>query len=220
MGAFSLIVVINLLNSFVVETTVMTEPNKGGKTGSSPGGSSSEQGPDPNVFGPVSRFFIKYIRPDRDLQIGTSKPDKDNLRQVEVEHYIQRKARQRAHYICAPYIIDFDKCGERESAWINWYKCRPFMKEMTKCLDLYTRDEKIFEESKQEYLKERSYYRETGKCFSEDPKTERKLKFWIDSGRKDYTDAKTKCEENGKKFDWVRDHCKFTKGLDIDYSNK
>ena len=39
-------------------------------------------GPDPEKFGPVSRFFINYVRPDRDLQIGTAKPEKDNLRQV------------------------------------------------------------------------------------------------------------------------------------------
>ena len=125
------------------------------------------------------------------------------------------KARQRAHYICAPSIIEFDQCAERDGAWKNWITCRGVMKEMTKCLMLNAADEQIIEQSKQQYLKERSFFRETGKCLSDDPKTERKLKYWIDLGKRDYLAAKEKCERDNLKFDWLRDHCKYTKGFSI-----
>ena len=81
---------------------------------------------------------------------------------------------------------------------------------MNKCLTLYASDDQIVLASKKEYLQERQYFRDTGKCFSDDPKTQRKLKYWIDLGRTDYLKAKSECEQKSVKFDWINDHCKFT----------
>ena len=134
--------------------------------------------------------------------IGVRKRLKKFCLQIEKDLQILKKARLRAHYVCAPDIIQFDECSLRDGSFIGLYTCRRAMKQMNQCLIDVAADRQVIDDCKEEYLRERNFYRAHGTPLKDINREERQVKFWIDKGKKDYSEAKQKFEQTGEAFDW------------------
>ncbi|XP_063306745.1 COX assembly mitochondrial protein homolog [Pelobates fuscus] len=83
------------------------------------------------------------------------------LRHVEKDVLIPKIVREKARVLCSEKVEAFTKCCQ-ESGFLMVVKCREENAALKECLTKYYRDAALFEECKQEYLKEREEYRRTG----------------------------------------------------------
>uniref|UniRef100_A0A8C5QAU9 COX assembly mitochondrial protein n=1 Tax=Leptobrachium leishanense TaxID=445787 RepID=A0A8C5QAU9_9ANUR len=83
------------------------------------------------------------------------------LRHVETDVLIPKMVREKSKVLCAEQVADFTKCCQ-DCGLLMVVKCRKENAALKECLTKQYHDPALFEECKQEYLKEREEYRRTG----------------------------------------------------------
>ncbi|KAK3926966.1 COX assembly mitochondrial protein-like protein [Frankliniella fusca] len=103
-------------------------------------------------------------------------PDDRSLRKVERDILILNMVRDRVHKEkCNAEATSLDKCGG-EAGFLVTFKCRKERDELLECSKRWFHDEGLRSECTEEFLKQRSYYRRTGKpghLYKEEEKTSR-----------------------------------------------
>ena len=117
-----------------------------------------------------------YINPDRaDSEkhvlpkhlgggpMGLGDPDDRKLRRVERDIIILNMVRERVrHEKCKEVGDILDKCGG-EATWTVSWACRKERDDLMECSKQWFHDEGLRQECTEEFLRQRSYYRRTGK---------------------------------------------------------
>nr|XP_015904914.1 COX assembly mitochondrial protein homolog [Parasteatoda tepidariorum] len=94
---------------------------------------------------------------------GLGDPDDTSLRKVEREIMIPTKIREKAKKEkCVAEGEVFSKCCKEASYLMTW-KCKAETKALNACLERWYNDEGLKKECTEEYLRQRSEYRQTGK---------------------------------------------------------
>uniref|UniRef100_A0A803KBH2 COX assembly mitochondrial protein n=1 Tax=Xenopus tropicalis TaxID=8364 RepID=A0A803KBH2_XENTR len=83
------------------------------------------------------------------------------LRHVEKDVLIPKIMREKARVLCSDKVEAFTKCC-KESGLLMVVKCRNENAALKECLTLHYKDPALYEECKQEYLKEREEFQKTG----------------------------------------------------------
>ncbi|KAE8740932.1 hypothetical protein FOCC_FOCC013544 [Frankliniella occidentalis] len=90
-------------------------------------------------------------------------PDDRSLRKVEKDILILNMVRDRVHKEkCSAEAAKLDKCGG-EAGLLVTFKCGKEKDELIECSKRWFHDEGLRNECTEEFLKQRSYYRRTGK---------------------------------------------------------
>ncbi|NP_001084944.1 C-x(9)-C motif containing 1 L homeolog [Xenopus laevis] len=92
--------------------------------------------------------------------MDSANPD-DFLRHVEKDVLIPKIMREKARVLCSDKVEVFTKCCQ-ENGILMPVKCRSENAALKECLIAHYKDPALFEECKQEYLKEREEFRKTG----------------------------------------------------------
>ncbi|XP_051872150.1 COX assembly mitochondrial protein homolog [Pristis pectinata] len=85
----------------------------------------------------------------------------EQLRHVEKDVLIPKMVREKAKELCSDKVEDFTKCCQ-ENGFFMVVKCRQENAALKECLTGHYKDSTLYEECKQEYLKEREEYQRTG----------------------------------------------------------
>ncbi|KAM4687764.1 COX assembly mitochondrial protein homolog [Discoglossus pictus] len=93
--------------------------------------------------------------------MDSGKAEEPDLRHVEKDVLIPKMIREKARVLCADKVEAFSKCC-RESGFLMVVKCRDENAALKECLTEHYKDPSLYEECKQEYLKEREEFRRTG----------------------------------------------------------
>uniref|UniRef100_UPI00398EE1DC COX assembly mitochondrial protein homolog n=1 Tax=Pristiophorus japonicus TaxID=55135 RepID=UPI00398EE1DC len=83
------------------------------------------------------------------------------LRHVEKDVLIPKMVREKAKELCSDKVEAFSKCCQK-SGFLMVIKCREENAALKDCLTDHYNDSTLYEECKQEYLKEREEFRQTG----------------------------------------------------------
>ncbi|XP_051262820.1 COX assembly mitochondrial protein homolog [Dicentrarchus labrax] len=83
------------------------------------------------------------------------------LRHVETDVLIPKMMREKAKEICAEKVEAFNHCC-KESGFLMVLKCREENAALKECLTIHYKDPKFFEECKQEYIREKLEFEQTG----------------------------------------------------------
>ncbi|XP_064597357.1 COX assembly mitochondrial protein homolog [Liolophura sinensis] len=93
---------------------------------------------------------------------GLGDPDDKSLRKVEREILIPQKMKEKARkYKCATEVKEFGDCA-KEKGLLMPFMCRSLAKSLELCLSKWYKDEDFIKECREEYLEERTFYRQTG----------------------------------------------------------
>ncbi|KAH8024628.1 hypothetical protein HPB51_000068 [Rhipicephalus microplus] len=93
---------------------------------------------------------------------GLGDPNDRRLRKVEVEVLIPQKMRDKARdEKCADLVEKFGECSKREGLMLP-FKCRQENNALKACLKKWYEDPEFQHMCREEYLRERSKFRETG----------------------------------------------------------
>ncbi|XP_077086086.1 COX assembly mitochondrial protein homolog [Siphateles boraxobius] len=90
-----------------------------------------------------------------------SKAEEPHLRHVETDVLIPKMMREKAKERCVQNVDAFNRCC-KDAGFFMVFKCREENAAMKECLTLHYQDPAFFEECKQEYLKEKREFQETG----------------------------------------------------------
>ncbi|XP_067858867.1 COX assembly mitochondrial protein homolog [Heptranchias perlo] len=93
--------------------------------------------------------------------MNPSSEEVDLLRHVEKDVLIPKMMREKAKEFCSDKVEAFTKCCQ-ESGFFMVIKCREENAALKECLTDRYKDSALYEECKQEYLKEREEFRQTG----------------------------------------------------------
>ncbi|XP_053570220.1 COX assembly mitochondrial protein homolog [Bombina bombina] len=95
------------------------------------------------------------------VPMDENKADHPFLRHVEKDVLIPKMIREKARELCADKVEAFTSCC-KESGILMVVKCREENAALKECLTDHYKDPALYEECKQEYLKEREEFRRTG----------------------------------------------------------
>ncbi|XP_060681369.1 COX assembly mitochondrial protein homolog [Hemiscyllium ocellatum] len=87
--------------------------------------------------------------------------ERNQLRHVEKDVLIPKMVREKARELCSDKVEAFTKCC-KEKGFLMVIKCREENAALKECLTYHYKDSALYEECKQEYLKEREEFRQTG----------------------------------------------------------
>ncbi|XP_078095656.1 COX assembly mitochondrial protein homolog [Mustelus asterias] len=85
----------------------------------------------------------------------------NHLRHVEKDVLIPKMVREKAKELCSNKVEAFTKCCQEEG-FLMVVKCRKENAALKECLTYHYKDSALYEECKQEYLKEKEEFRQTG----------------------------------------------------------
>ncbi|XP_036929296.1 COX assembly mitochondrial protein homolog [Acanthopagrus latus] len=83
------------------------------------------------------------------------------LRHVETDVLIPKMLREKAKELCAEKVEAFNHCC-KDSGFFMVFKCREENSALKECLTVHYKDPVLFEECKQEYIKEKLEFERTG----------------------------------------------------------
>ncbi|XP_053322190.1 COX assembly mitochondrial protein homolog [Spea bombifrons] len=93
--------------------------------------------------------------------MDSGKAEEPFLRHVEKDVLIPKIMREKARVLCSEKVDAFSKCCQ-ETGFLMVVKCRDENRALKECLTEQYSDPALYEECKQEYLKEREEFRKTG----------------------------------------------------------
>ncbi|XP_048009565.1 COX assembly mitochondrial protein homolog [Megalobrama amblycephala] len=90
-----------------------------------------------------------------------SKAEELHLRHVEKDVLIPKMMREKAKERCVQHVDAFNLCC-KDAGFFMVFKCREENAALKECLTHHYQDPAFFEECKQEYLKEKREFQQTG----------------------------------------------------------
>uniref|UniRef100_A0A8C2HQJ1 COX assembly mitochondrial protein n=1 Tax=Cyprinus carpio TaxID=7962 RepID=A0A8C2HQJ1_CYPCA len=90
-----------------------------------------------------------------------SKAEEPQLRHVEKDVLIPKLMREKAKERCAQHVDAFNRCC-KDTGFFMVFKCQEENSALKECLTRHYQDPAFFEECKQEYLREKHEYEQTG----------------------------------------------------------
>ncbi|XP_016353869.1 COX assembly mitochondrial protein homolog isoform X1 [Sinocyclocheilus anshuiensis] len=87
--------------------------------------------------------------------------EEPRLRHVEKDVLIPKMMREKAKERCSQLVDAFNSCC-KDAGFFMVFRCREENAALKECLTLHYQDPAFFEECKQEYLREKREYEQTG----------------------------------------------------------